>query len=60
MAMVQGSVNLVAAKTGTGSSEPSPFTRTFLRLLTKGLIQTLQDDDGPASTTLSGLKALFR
>lgn len=60
MAMAQGSVNLVASKTGSGASEPSPFARTFLRMLAKGLIQSMQNDDGPASTSLSGLKSLFR
>jgi len=58
VATAQGSVNLFA-KTSTGSSDPSPFERTFLRMLTKGLLLSMEDE-GPAETTMSGLKALFR
>lgn len=57
--VVQGTVNLVAAKATSGSTDSSPFERTFLRLLAKGLLQSMQDA-GPADTTFSGLKALFR
>lgn len=59
VATAQGSVNLVAAKATPETSDPTLLERTFLRLMTKSLMLSLQDD-GPAETTMSGLKALFR
>jgi hypothetical protein len=58
VATAQGSVNLVAKAT-SGSSDPSAFERTFLRMLAKGLLLSM-DDEGPAETTMSGLKAIYR
>jgi len=58
VATAQGSVNLVSKAT-SGSSDPSAFERMFLRMLAKGLLLSM-DDQGPADTTMSGLKSLFR